>query len=189
MTRRRVQLALLLLAGLAALAWLASRTLLAGTFSPGPTAGPFTADGVCPVFRERYPRCQVRFGHRGLSTLNSAYETFAGEGAFEIRSFSVAQPGPGRYTITAQSNRGPITSLIVADRLVRLGEERENEQVNRTHQASFCDKGRIYEHQIGYDRGEPYVQDLEFWMEQDQLRFRLFQNGSPTADVVCRPGK
>lgn len=93
----------------------------------------------------------------------------------------------GRFNITAQSNRGPIRSEIHTDRMVRLGQDRENEAVHPTHQSAYCDAGRIYELQVGYVDGDLNVQDLEFWTEGDQLRFRLFQNGSPTADVACRP--
>lgn len=167
--------------------WLTVDAALSDAFEPGPTDGPFAADGACPTFVARYPQCEVRFGNSGLSTLNSFYETFVGEGAFEIDGFTVDAPGPGRYTITAQSNRGPITSQIWTDRLVRLGQEREDEQVNRTHQSAFCDAGRIYEHQVGYADGDVYVQDLEFWTQDGNLRFRLFQGGSPTADVECQP--
>jgi hypothetical protein len=49
------------------------------------TEGPFTADGQCPTtFKPLYPRCDITFGSKGLSTLNSFYETFVGEGAFVI---------------------------------------------------------------------------------------------------------
>lgn len=178
--------------GLAALvvvgagAWAFIDRSLEGAFARGPTEGPATADGECPVFRDRYPSCEIRFGNSGLSTLNSFYETFVGEGAFEIDSFTVDTRGEGRFAIAAQSNRGPITSDIVADQLVRLGNERENEEVFRTHEASFCDAGRIYEHVVTYRGDALTVQDLEFWTKGDELWFRLFQNGSPTAEVVCR---
>jgi hypothetical protein len=171
---------------------LAVRTALEGAFEPGPTEGPFAADGLCPTFQPRYPSCEVRFGNSGLSVLSSFYETFVGEGPFEIDAFDVdtldpAVDGAPRFVITAQSNRGPITSRITADRLVRLGQEREDGEVNRTHQSAFCDSGRIYEHQVGYAGGEAYVQALEFWTADGALRFRLFQGGSPVADVACAP--
>lgn len=187
MARTRLLIAAAAVALLAAGGWFAARAVLADAFAPGPTEGPFTADGLCPEFRPEYGRCEVQFGNAGLSTLNSFYETFVGEGAFEIGGFEVETLGQTRFDITAQSNRGPIRSEIHADRLVRLGQEREDEVVNRTHQSAFCDAGRIYEHQVGYSAGEVYVQDLEFWSEGDALRFRLFQSGRPTADVVCRP--
>jgi hypothetical protein len=185
MARRRLWMGLAAIGAVAVVGWLSVNALLADAFTQGPTEGPFDADGVCPVFVATYPRCEVRFGNSGLSTLNSLYETFVGEGAFRIDAFEVETPGAGRFNVTALSNRGPIRSEIHTDRLVRLGQERENEVINRTHQSAFCDRGRIYEHQVGYARGRVYTQDLELWTEQDALRFRLFQNGAPTADVVC----
>lgn len=182
---KRVWVVLAALGILAIGCWLSVSTLLSDAFVEGPTEGPFTADGICPAFKLNYPRCDVQFGNSGLSTLNSFYETFVGEGAFEISGFAVETLGPDRFNITAKSNRGPIQSQIHTDLLVRLGQEREDEVVNRTHQSAFCDGGRIYEHQVGYADGKVYAQDLEFWTEGDQLRFRLFQDGSPTADVTC----
>jgi len=175
------------LAGVAPFTLSGCNALLPGSFSQGPTQGPFTADGKCPEFKAAYPRCEVKFGNRGLSTLNSLYETFVGKGAFEINSFAVEQLPQGRFNIIAQSNRGPIKSEIYTDRVVRLGQDRENEVVYRTHQAAFCDAGRIYENQAGFVDGDLNVQDLEFCTENERLRFRLFQNGSPTADVTCQP--
>lgn len=187
MKRNRLLIGVAALGLVAVVGWVSVSTYLSDAFSEGPTAGPFTADGVCPAFRPTYNRCEVRFGNRGLSTLNSFYETFVGEGAFEINGFKVESLPGGRFNTIAQSNRGPIRSEIYTDRLVRLGQDRENEAVHRTNQSAFCDAGRIYEHQAVYVDGDLTVQDLEFWTEGDQLRFRLFQNGSPTADVVCRP--
>ncbi len=187
LSRNRFWLGSAVLGAVAVVAWLSVNTLLSDAFSEGPTEGSFTADGKCPEFRATYRDCEVLFGNRGLSTLNSFYETFVGEGAFEINGFEVETLSGGRFNIIAQSNRGPIRSEIHTDRLVRLGQDRENEAVHRTHQSAFCDTGRIYEHQVGYVDGDLNVQDLEFWAERDQLRFRLFQNGSPTADVVCQP--
>lgn len=161
------------------------QSLLPGAFSEGPTEGPLTADGVCPTFRREYPQCTIRFGNAGLSTLGSFYETFVGEGPFEIDGFSVETLGERRFVIVAQSNRGPLISDIHADRIVRLGQDREDEVVYRTHQSAFCDAGRIYEHQVVYRDGGRTVQDLEFWTEDEALYFRLFQDGNPTAEVVC----
>jgi len=31
------------------------------------------------------------------------------------------------------------------------------------------------------------VQDLEYWTERDELRFRIFRNGSAAGAVTCRP--
>jgi hypothetical protein len=179
-----VSLALILVA---AIGFASVNTMLADAFSKGPTQGPFTADGICPVFKESYKNCEVLFGNRGFSTLSSFYETFMGEGAFEIYSFGVESLPGGRFNITAQSNRGPIRSEIYTDRLVRLGQDREDEAVYRTQQSAYCDAGRIYEHQVGYVDAGLNVQDLEFWTEGNVFRFRLFQNGSPTADVKCKP--
>ena len=185
-TRKRVGIAVASIVILSVVGWFGVQRFLTGAFSKGPTEGPFTADGRCPQFRSEYPQCKILFGNRGLSTLNSLYETFVGEGAFEIDGFRVQTLGEGRFDIIAESNRGPIRSEIFTDRLVRLGQDRENERVHRTHQSAFCDAGRIYEHQVGYMDGSLYVQDLEFWSEDDALYFRLFQDGSPTAEVVCR---
>jgi len=187
MKRKRLWVGVAALGVVAVVAWLSVATYLSDAFSKGPTEGPFTANGICPEFMKTYSSCEVRFGNRGLSTLNSFYETFVGEGAFEIKSFEVESLPGGRFNITAQSNRGPIRSEIYTDRLVRLGQDRENEIVYRTNQSAFCDDGRIYENQVVQEDGGLNVQDLEFWTERDQLHFRLFQNGSPTADVVCQP--
>ena len=184
MPRKRVWILLCLLGVLAAA--LVVLLSLSNAFEQGPTDGPFAADGKCPEFKPRYPRCEVLFGNRGLSMLNSFSETFLGEGAFEISEFSVDTSGPGRFAITAYSNRGPIRSEIHTDRLVRLGQDQEDEVVNRTHQSAYCDAGRIYEHQVGYKKGGVYVQELEFWKDADALRFRLFQDGRATADVTCQ---
>lgn len=186
-TKRRAAVGLALIGLVGVAAWLGIRTLLDGAFAPGPTRGPSFADGQCPAFEPEYPSCEVRFGNSGLSTLNSFYETFVGEGAFEIDAFAVETLGAGAFTITASSNRGPITSDIRADRTVRLGEEREDERVFRTHESSFCDAGRIYEQVVTWQEGGPLVQDLEFWSDDGALWFRLFQDGSPTAEVVCQP--
>lgn len=151
------------------------------------TQGPFTADGRCPTFKARYPQTEIRFGNRGLSVLNSFYETFVGEGAFEISEFTVATSGDKRFVIVAQSNRGELTSEIHADRVVRLGQDRENEQLRRTHQSAFCHAGRIYEHQVVYlTNGDFIVQDLEYWTEDEAIYFRLYQNRRLTAEVVGR---
>ncbi len=185
-TEKRVAIATVLVGGLLVTGWFAVQNYLQGAFAKGPTDGPFSADGVCPQFRDVYPQCEILFGNRGLSTLNSFYETFVGEGAFEIYSFTVDTLGEESFTIVAQSNRGPIMSRIIADGLVRIGQDREDEIVYRTHQSAFCDAGRIYEHQAVYRDGRLTVQELEFWNEENSLYFRLFQNGSPTAEVVCR---
>lgn len=187
MKRKRLWIALAALGTLAAVAGLAANVYLANAFEPGPSKGPFTADNSCPSFRARYRQCQVAFGNSGLSKLNSLYETFIGEGAFEITGFEVETLPGRRFNINARSNRGPIKSEIHTDRLVRLGQDRENEVVYRTNQSAFCDAGRIYEHQAVYVDGKLNAQDLEFWTDRDRLRFRLFQNGAPTADVTCEP--
>ena len=151
------------------------------------TQGPFTADGQCPTFKPRYEQIQIRFGNRGLSVLNSFYETFVGEGAFEISEFTVSTSGDKQFTIVAQSNRGELTSDINADRVVRLGQDLENEQLRRTHQSAFCNEGRIYEHIVVYlENGDFIVQDLEYWTEDEAIYFRLYQNRRLTAEVVGR---
>ena len=133
---------------------------------------------------------QITFGNRGLSALNSLYETFVGEGAFEISEFRVTSNGEKRFTIVGLSNRGELTSDIYADRVVRLGQDMENEQLRLTHQSAFCDKGRIYKHQVvDMGSGKFLVQDLEYWTEGtagEKFRFRLYQNQRLTADVVGR---
>lgn len=149
--------------------------------------GPFAADGQCPMFKPRYPVCKVRFGNRGLSVLNSAYETFMGEGAFRIDGFTVASEGDGRFDIRAGSNRGELRSEIIADRVVRLGQDRENERLSLTHQSAFCHRGRIYENQVVQTAGgSTTVQGLEYWTEGETFAFRLLQDRYLTADVRCR---
>lgn len=185
-SEKRFQIAILLVLSMLVTAWLGAKIFLSAAFEQGPTSGPFAADAKCPSFRPSYPRCTVAFGNRGLSTLNSAFETFVGEGAFEIRSFQVSTAGSQRFDITAESNRGTLRSRIQADGVVRVGQDRENEVVYRTHESAFCDAGRIYELQTVFIDGTLNVQNLEFWTENEALRFRLFQNGSPTADVTCR---
>ncbi|MDZ4791810.1 MAG: hypothetical protein SGJ17_11500 [Hyphomicrobiales bacterium] len=97
------------------------------------TEGPFQADGQCPNFKPRYASCEVTFGNKGLSVLNSFYEMFFGEGVFEIGEFTVTTTGEKQYTIVAKSNRGSLTSQIIADGLVRLGQDLENEKLTLTH--------------------------------------------------------
>ena len=183
---KRLQILFLLVFLALAMAWLGAKVFLSAAFEQGPTSGPFAADAKSPSFRPNYPQCTVAFGNRGLSTLNSVFETFVGEGAFEIKSFQVSTAGVQRFDITAESNRGTLRSRINADGVVRAGQDRENEVVYRTHESAFCDAGRIYELQTVFVDGKLNVQNLEFWTEGEALRFRLFQNGAPTADVTCR---
>lgn len=156
-------------------------------FEQADPAEPFSADGVCPVFEASYPQCEIIFGNSGLSVVNSFYETFVGEGAFEIDGFTVDTRSETEFLIVGDSNRGPLTSEIVADRVVRLGQDRENEILFRSHQSSYCDAGRIYEHQVVYTNRGRNIQDLEYWTEGDEFNFKLFQGGSLTARVVCQP--
>lgn len=186
LSNKRFQISFLIVVLVLVMAWLGVKVFLSAAFEQGPTSGPFSADATCPNFRPSYPQCKVVFGNRGLSTLNSLFETFVGEGAFEIKSFQVSTAGVQRFDITAESNRGTLRSRIHADGVVRVGQDRENEVVYRTHQSAFCDAGRIYEQQAVFVDGELNVQNLEFWTEGEALRFRLFQNGAPTADVTCR---
>jgi hypothetical protein len=183
---KRLQIAVGLVLLVLLMAWLGAKLFLSAAFQQGPSAGPFTADAQCPRFRASYPQCTVAFGNRGLSTLNSVFETFVGEGAFEIKSFQVSTAGAQRFDITDESNRGTLRSRIQADGVVRLGQDRENEVVYRSHESAFCDAGRIYELQTVFVDGDLNVQNLEYWTEGEALRFRLFQNGAPTADVTCR---
>lgn len=146
--------------------------------------GPFKADGRCPVFKPLYSKIDVRFGNRGLTALNSFYETIFGKGAFELTEFRVTTFSDTRFDIVAQSNRGPLKSEIFADRLVRIGQDSENEKPQTTHQSAFCDKGRIFEHQTVFSRkGNIMIQDLLYWTEGDTFRFRLYQNRKLLADV------
>ena len=148
---------------------------------------PLDADGQCPTFKPRYPKCEVTFGNEGLSVLNSFYETFVGEGAFEIYEFTTETNQNDALIIAAKSNRGELKSEIIPDRLVRIGQDREDEKLFRTHQVSYCNAGRIYEQQIVYkDSGDFNIQDLSFWTENDEFRFSLDQNGSKTARVKCK---
>ena len=184
--RQYIVLGLVLFIGLATAAFFLLRSDVKETL----TRGPFIADGQCPAFKPLYPNIQITFGNRGLSVLNSLYETFVGEGAFEISEFRVTSNGAKRFTIVGLSNRGELTSDIYADRVVRLGQDMENEQLRLTHQSAFCDKGRIYEHQVVEMGGGKFlVQDLEYWTEGsagEKFRFRLYQNQRLTADVVGR---
>ncbi|MEM6285475.1 MAG: hypothetical protein AAF787_25010, partial [Chloroflexota bacterium] len=141
---------------------------------------------VCPVFEPSYPQCEIVFGSSGLSVVNSFYETFIGEGVFEIDGFTVDTQSETEFLIVGESNRGPLTSEIVADRVVRLGQDRENEILFRNHQASYCNAGRIYEHQVVYTNNGLNIQDLEYWVEDEKFNFKLFQGGSLTAQVVCQ---
>lgn len=180
--RRMAAVALAVVVAVAVIAFLAFR-------SPREEVkqGPFSADGRCPTFEARYAHVDIRFGSSGLSTLNSLYETFVGEGAFEISAFTVTTGGPGRFKIVGASNRGPLTSDIVADRVVRLGQDKENEKLRRTLQSAFCDRGRIYEHQlVDLGDGSTLAQDLEYWTEGKAFRFKLYQNRRLTADVTAR---
>ena len=70
---------------------------------------------------------------------------------------------------------------------MRLGQDLENEALRLTHQSDYCDKGRIYEHQVvDMGSGTFLVQDLEYWTEGEAFRFRLYQDRRLTADVVGR---
>lgn len=180
-TRNYIVLGLLLLIGLGITGVFLFRSETKETI----TQGPFAADGQCPTFKPKYPQIQITFGNKGLSVLNSLYETFLGEGAFEISEFTVAAIGEKRFTIVGRSNRGDLTSDIYADRVVRLGQDLENEELRLTHQSAYCNKGRIYEHQVVYMGGGKFiVQDLEYWTAGESFRFRLYQNQRLAADVV-----
>ena len=184
--RQTIVLGLVVVIGLAVAAFFLLRSDVKETL----TRGPFIADGQCPAFKPLYPNIQITFGNRGLSVLNSLFETFVGEGAFEISEFRVTSGGDKRFTIVGMSNRGELTSDIYADRIVRLGQDKENEQLRLTHQSAYCDKGRIYEHQlVDMGGGNFLVQDLEYWTEGaagERFRFRLYQNQRLTADVIGR---
>lgn len=149
--------------------------------------GPFTANGKCPRFQSFYSKCEIIFGNKGLSVLNSAYETFLGEGAFEIYSFNVKQTEKDRFTIIAESNRGELISDIYTDRVVRIGQDKEDEILKLTHQSAYCHDNRIYEHQTVYNQNKiSVIQRLEYWTENDIFHFQLFQGDSKTAKVECR---
>ncbi len=108
------------------------------------------------------------------------------EGALRIDGFDVASHGGDRFTIEAQSNRGELKSEIVADRLVWLGQDRENERLFKPHQSAFSHRGRIDERQVVYGGGGATVQDLECWTEADTFAFRLLQDRRLTANVRCK---
>ena len=148
--------------------------------------GAFDADGRCPTFQVKYPKCNVTFGNKGLSVLNSFYETFVGEGAFEIKEFTIKKRSENEFDIIGQSNRGPLKSKIKADGLVRLGQDREDDKLRNANVASYCHAGRIFENQTVQVGGDVEIQDLEFWTEAEIFHFQLFQNGSLTAKVQCR---
>ncbi len=84
------------------------------------------------------------------------------------------------------SIRGELKSEIVADRLVRLGQDRENERLFKPHQSAFSHRGRIDERQVVYGAGGATVQDLECWTEADTFAFRLLQDRRLTANVRCK---
>jgi hypothetical protein len=106
--------------------------------------------------------------------------------SFEISEFTVTKSGEKEFEIVGQSNRGPLTSKIKADGLVRLGQDREDEKLRNAHVASYCHAGRIFENQTVQVDGDIQIQDLEFWSEGEVFHFQLFQNGSLTAKVQCR---
>ena len=163
--RRIVAIAFAVLATVAVMAFLAFRSPRAEV-----QQGPFTANGICPTFKKDYPKVDIAFGNVGLSTLNSLYETFVGVGAFEINRFTVESGPGGRFKIVGASNRGPLTSDIYADRVTRIGQDKENEKLRRTLQSAFCDRGRIYEHQlVDMGDGSTLTQDLEYWTEGERL--------------------
>ena len=180
-TRHYILLALVVLIGLTTAAFFVLRSEVTERMAQGP----FTADGLCPSFKPLYPQVKITFGNQGLSLINSLYESFAGEGVFEISEFRVSADGEKRFTIIGRSNRGDLKSDIHADRIVRLGQDLENEKLRFTHQSAYCDKGRIHEHQlVDMGSGEILVQDLEYWTEGEAFRFRLYQNRRLTAEVV-----
>lgn len=146
----------------------------------------YEADGRCPSFQPRYLKCDITFGSRGLAALNSLYKTFLGRGAWEISEFTVKSSGEKEFEIIAQSNRGPLTSRINADGLVRLGQDQEDGKLRNAHVASYCHAGRIFENQAVQVGDEIEIQDLEFWSEGEAFHFQLFQNSSLTAKVQCR---
>lgn len=149
--------------------------------------GPFGADGVCPSFKPVYSDVEIIFGNRGLSVVNSFFETFFGEGVFEITQFRTIKVRSKQFKIIAKSNRGDLISDIYADRVVRIGQDLENEELRLTHQSAFCNGGRIYENQIVYERDKKFsIQDLEYWTEGDTFHFRLYQNKRLVADVIAR---
>jgi hypothetical protein len=80
-----------------------------------------------------------------------------------------------------------LTSDIHADRIVRLGQDKEDEVLRTTHQSAYCHNKRIREHQVVFLGGDDFdIQDLEYWAEGEEFHFRLLQDRRLTAKVVCR---
>lgn len=148
--------------------------------------GPAYADNVCPVFKKSYPKCEIMFGNKGLSVLNSFYETFVGEGAFEIYRFDVKTISKSEFIITAQSNRGELISEINADRIVRIGQDKEDERLNLTNQASYCHDGMVTELQEVFIDDSVEIQHLQYWTTDSKFYFQLFQGGNQVAKVICK---
>ena len=64
---------------------------------------------------------------------------------------------------------------------------RSTEKLRRTLQSAYCDRERIYEHQlVDLGDGSTLTQDLEYWNEGGAFRFKLYQNRRLTADVSAR---
>jgi hypothetical protein len=148
----------------------AALPLLVAALSVGPLAQPAPdADGQCPRFEPLYAQCTVLEGEE-----------------FSINRFVVEAEGDQRLLLRAESNRGPITTLIVPDRVVRLGFDREDGGRFKTHQGSYCQAGRAYQQQVVYLEDRTYnVQNLEFWEDDGALLFQLDQNGEREALIRC----
>lgn len=133
----------------------------------------------CPEFLVNYSRCTVRFAGPGPE--------------IRIDSFKAVQNGPAEFLFVGNSNRGELPFPVVADRVVRLGQD---QRVNpdgtleffRTHESSFCEQDRVVGHQmILLPNGRYEIQVLEFIKEGENLVFKLATDGEPGADVICQP--
>ncbi len=147
---------------------------LALTFSSNSQA----EDTKCPNFEKIYTSCEIRFGRPD----------------FKIDSFSVKKVGDQKFEVTAQSNQGELPFSVIADRVVRLGQDqRVNEDGSvdffKTHESSFCtENSKIVGHQMVLLPDSKYeIQVLEFIKEGDNFVFKLTTNGQPRADVLCQP--
>jgi hypothetical protein len=135
--------------------------------------GAFDADGLCPSFQAQYPKCDIKYGTKGLSFVSALYKVFTGEGFFEIKEFRVRKLGDKEFEIAADSNRGLLRSRINADGLVRIGQDQEDNRLRNANVSSYCHAGRIFENQTVQVGDDLEIQDLEFWTEGEVFHFQL----------------
>ncbi len=135
-------------------------------------------DTKCPKFEKFYTSCEIRFGRPD----------------FKINSFSVKKVGDEKFEVTAQSNQGELPFSVIADRVVRLGQDQRvnvdgSVDLFRTHESSYCtENSKILGHQMVLLPDSKYeIQELEFIKEGHNFIFKLTTNGERRADVLCQP--